>query len=220
MPTCSICGSESIKFSDKRGYSLYRCKACSFVFVHPIPDSTHVYGEDYFAGAVAGHGYVNYEGDKEPMVPTFEKYVRSIQALAPAHGRLLDVGAATGFFLEIARRFGFEVYGVEISAFAAEKASEKGIPMITGTLADVPPTPKFNVLTMLDVIEHVSDPKSELSRAHSLLEKDGVLIINTPDIGSMYARLMGKNWHLIVPPEHLFYFNRANMRLDSRENWF
>lgn len=218
-PPCVLCRAHTTIFGKKNGYTLYVCSVCALVFVDPIPQAIDVYGEDYFAGASAGFGYVDYDKDKEPMVPTFEKYLARIAALAQGN-TLLDVGAATGFFLHLAREHGFDVYGVEISPFAAARAREKGIRMITGTLADLPESPRFNVITMLDVIEHVKEPREELLRVCSLLEKDGVVIINTPDIGSVYARLMGRRWHLIVPPEHLYYFNRKNIQTLLQECGF
>ncbi len=206
-----MCGAPSDIFGHKNGYTLYTCRGCALTFVHPVPDAAAVYTEGYFSGASAHSGYSNYDADKEAMVPTFEKYLKRIAPLAPGK-RILDVGAATGFFLQIAKRFGFDVYGVEISPYASGQAAKKGIPMITGTLHNVPDAPPFDVITILDVIEHVSDPYAECLRAYTLLIKGGVLVINTPDMGSLYARLMGKKWHLIIPPEHLFYFNRKNMR--------
>lgn len=210
-PRCIICDSVADIFSEKSGYTLYTCRTCALTFVYSVPHAASVYGEDYFSGASGGFGYVDYDADKEPMVQTFEEYLRRI-ALVTKGKRILDVGTATGFFLQIAKRFGFNVHGVELSPYAAQRAIEKGIPMTIGTLSKVPTSLKFDVITMLDVIEHVYNPALELVYANALLEKDGVLVINTPDIGSLFARLMGARWHLIVPPEHLFYFNRSNMR--------
>lgn len=181
------------------------------MFVHPLPQSTtDIYQKDYFEGAHEGFGYVDYDADKEPMVPTFERYLHAIREKLGGAGALLDVGAATGFFVSLALRAGFSARGVELSAHAAERARQKGIDVQTGTLADVSGT--FDCITMLDVIEHVPDPRAELTRAARLLRAGGVLVINTPDVGSLVARVLGKRWHLIVPPEHLHYFNRSTMR--------
>lgn len=218
-PDCILCGAASDIFGHKNGYTLYTCRSCNLTFVYPVPNASEVYGEGYFTGASLHSGYANYDADKEAMVPTFEKYLKRIEPLVPGK-RLLDVGAATGFFLQIAQRFGFDVYGVEISSYASGQAIKKGIPMVTGTLGDVPATPLFDVITIFDVIEHVGDPYAECLQANTLLKKGGVLVINTPDIGSFYARLMGKKWHLIIPPEHLFYFNRKNMRLMLEKTGF
>lgn len=213
LPRCALCASERVRvFGHKNGYTLFSCGACGLRFVYPVPDSAALYAEGYFKGATEGFGYVDYDKDKQPMTPTFEEYLRRIRQFMPEGGRLLDVGAATGFFLPIAHQAGFEASGVEISPYAALRAREKGLDVITGSLGDVPSGKAFDVLTMFDVIEHVADPAAEIERAHGLVRPGGMLVVNTPDAGSAWARLLGKRWHLIVPPEHLYYFNRAAMR--------
>ena len=149
--------------------------------------------------------------DKEPMVPAFLKYLDLISsALASKKGKLLDVGAATGFFVRLAENAGFSGMGIEISDHAASQGRSKGLKIQTGTLSSVAGT--FDCITMLDLIEHVPNPRAEITKAAELLREGGVLVINTPDAGSMFARVMGKRWHLICPPEHLYYFNRRNMK--------
>jgi SAM-dependent methyltransferase len=218
-PLCILCGLGSHRIGRKNKHTLYTCISCGLTFVHPTPDVESVYGEDYFAGAKGGFGYVHYDADKEPMVPTFEAYLSRIKLLTDGR-KILDVGAATGFFLQLAKRSGFDPYGIEISPYAADVATNKGIPMTVGTLVDVPELKRFDVITMLDVIEHVSNPIETIRAAHHVLIEGGLLIINTPDKGSLYARSLGMRWHLIVPPEHLFYFNRTNMRLMLEKNGF
>ena len=211
---CPLCGSgQTAFFLHKNKCDVYSCNLCQSRFVYPVPDSSSVYSEDYFSGASNGFGYTNYDADKQAMVPVFEGYMKHIIALRPGRGALFDIGAATGFFLAIAARFGFSVSGVEISAYAADAARKKGIDVTTGTLVDLPKeSGPYDVVTMLDVIEHLSDPCAELARVHAFLKPGGILIINTPDAGSLYARLLGSHWHLFVPPEHLVYFNRHSMR--------
>lgn len=209
---CLLCGSFATFWMAKNNCELYTCRSCNLRFVYPIPDALPVYTEQYFAGAGAGFGYVDYDSDKEPMRPVFEKYLDMVSQYTKGT-KIFDVGAATGFFLNIARERGYEVAGVEISSFAAECARSKGLAVITGTLADISQEQYgvYDIVTMLDVIEHVENPRAELQRAHLLLRKGGILVINTPDAGSLYARILGRRWHLIVPPEHLYYFNRHNI---------
>ena len=104
--------------------------------------------------------------------------------------------------------------GVEISVFAAEKARAKGLNVVTGKLENLSvPDKYFNVITFWDVIEHLSDLKSQLLLAHKMLKAGGLIAINTPDSGSFAAKLLGKHWHLLVPPEHLVIFNQKNLSL-------
>lgn len=213
LPQCPLCTSPRTElFVIKDGYPLYRCRSCGVRFVHPVPDTRAVYEEPYFRGATRGFGYVDYDTDKQPMLRTFEKYLRHIRRYVPDRGRLLDVGTATGVFLSLAAANGFEATGVEISPYAAARAQAKGLAVTVGTLADVAPGKPFDVISLFDVIEHVPNPSHEITHAHALLRPGGVIAITTPDIGSWYATLLGKRWHLIVPPEHLYFFNRASLR--------
>lgn len=212
---CIVCGSISFDFfANKNNFNLYKCKDCSLIFVWPMPENlSSLYLQDYFSGAKHGFGYVNYEEDKVPMVSTFNHFLDIIEKFSNKKGKLLDVGAASGFFLELAQKKGWDVSGVEISEFAASKARERGLNVATGTIEDlkVDHGEHFSVITMWDVIEHISNPILAISKASELLEDRGIIAINTPDSGSLFAQVLGKKWHLVVPPEHLFLFDKKNM---------
>jgi len=100
--TCFICNNAKFCFfAKKQSYNLYRCQQCGLIFVYPLPENlAEIYAKDYFSGATHGFGYVDYEKDKKAMSATFEMYLDEIEKLMPARNRLLDVGAATGAFLE------------------------------------------------------------------------------------------------------------------------
>ncbi len=221
MNSCTICGSQDfVPFSTKNGHSIIRCTACDLIFVYPILAAPReIYDRNYFDGAANGFGYTNYDEDKEPMRPVFSKYIEIIdEELAGEKGRLLDVGAATGFFVAMAQEAGYEAEGVDISEHAAGVGRAKGRKVHAGTIEDIHGV--YDCITMLDLIEHVPDPRSVIKKAAALLRSGGVLVINAPDAGSLLARMLGKRWHLISPPEHLHYFNRNNMRRLLEEEGF
>lgn len=207
--SCPICGQDSISFcARKNGCDLFRCAMCGLIFIHPLPaDTSHLYNDDYFAGAVRGFGYVDYDKDKAAMEKQFLQYLADIEMLVGQPGRMLDVGAATGYFLELAKNRGWRPLGVEISAYAAGLAVGKGLDVRTGSLAVLANfNDRFEAVTMWDVLEHLPDPKTDLSIVHTLSAPGGLLVINTPNAASFLARCLGRRWHLLVPPEHLFYF--------------
>ncbi len=209
---CPICKTASPLAGVKNGFTLYRCGQCGFLFVYPLPEDTLViYTGDYFQGASGGHGYLDYDRDKEPMRPAFEEYLKRLEQALGRKGRILDVGAATGFFLDIARQKGWDTAGVEPADFAAALGRKKGLDVRTGTLQDVEfPENSFDVVALWDVLEHLSDPRKAVSDVRRLLKPGGLFAFNTPDVDSLWAKSMGMNWHLIVPPEHIHLFGRRS----------
>lgn len=204
---CPACGSVTRPWITAKGFPIRACDGCGMKFVFPVPtDVSGVYSADYFFGAKDGFGYVNYDQDKQAMVPVLKKYLKLIEKRRPARGLLLDVGTATGVFVDLAARAGWEAEGIELSAAAVEAAQAKGLPVRVAKLEAVEGEARYDAITMLDVLEHLPDPAQALRIAYRLLRTGGVVAVNVPDAGSLYARLMGRAWHAIVPPEHLSYF--------------
>jgi 2-polyprenyl-3-methyl-5-hydroxy-6-metoxy-1,4-benzoquinol methylase len=215
-PTCTICGKDTVFAFEKNAYKLYRCNACKHLFVFPTPSASEieaVYKESYFhkSEGEGGLGYADYDTDKAGLASTFDKYLVELEKHAPGK-RILDVGCATGFFLDRGRKAGWKTYGVEISRFGAEESNRRGHETVCGMLEDVPGESRFDVITMWDVFEHMTDPESALKRAHALLAPGGLVAINTIDSSSVPAKILGKNWHLVVPPEHLQYYSRTSLK--------
>jgi 2-polyprenyl-3-methyl-5-hydroxy-6-metoxy-1,4-benzoquinol methylase len=110
-------------------------------------------------------------------------------------------------FCREAARF-YEVAGIEIAQAAAHACRERGLRVLTG-IADernVAQLGMMDVIVMLDVIEHLPDPRATLALCHCYLNSDGIIVITTGDFGSLYARLAGARWRLMTPPQHLWYF--------------
>lgn len=219
---CFLCGKIHVSFYvNKKGFNLFRCSDCGLIFLHPVPESIGVYDDSYFSGAEKGFGYVDYDADKEPMIPTFNKYLDILRDMGVKEGKLLDIGAATGFFMNIAKARGFNVTGVEFSNFAAEKGRKLGLNLITGDLISQKFSDEsFDIITMFDVIEHVPNPKEVISEVNRILKKGGVVVINTPDVESLWAKVLGKHWQLIMPPEHINYFSPKNLGNYLSQNGF
>ncbi|MEK7515164.1 MAG: methyltransferase domain-containing protein [Patescibacteria group bacterium] len=214
--TCPVCDKRDGKLMGRRnGYSVYRSRQCQSVFISPLPrDTSRIYGEDYFYGAQGGFGYANYERDKRSQESAFIEYIHTIQKYVSHDVTLLDVGAANGYFVSLASRHGLRARGVEISESASAEGRSKGLDIRQGTIETMDDSSEnYDVVTMWDVLEHVPSAHDALAAAHRLLKPGGVIAINTPDGGSLWARIWGAYWHLIVPPEHLVLFSRAGLRI-------
>lgn len=211
--TCPVCRADSRHRYRKEGYRVARCSACNTLFIEEPPlDTAYLYDQSYFFGGDIG-GYGSYDEEKEAMRGTFETCLDRIATYVPT-GTLFDVGAATGYFLALAQKRGYRVSGIDISAAAAAEAQKKGIRVEVGKIEDTTQDmASVDVLTMFDVLEHVAHPDAFLKHATKLLKPGGIVMGCTPDSMSFTARLLGKRWHLLFPPEHLVLLNDKSLRI-------
>ena len=217
---CNLCGATDVSTILDVGARgrVVRCRCCGLGYVSPRPASTlHLYeDEGYFGGdppGGGGHGYDSYESDLRALEPYFERLAREIAGIRPG-GALLEIGCAAGSFLARAREQGFAVSGVEPSPSARRLAEATlGVTVLAPTVeqAEVPPQ-SFDVVVLLQTIEHLADPKATLSRIRQLLRPGGLLLLTTPNRSSWLSRLTGRRWFEYKPPEHLYYFTGATMR--------
>jgi 2-polyprenyl-3-methyl-5-hydroxy-6-metoxy-1,4-benzoquinol methylase len=230
--TCNLCGADDavVRFASTLrperspdhqnvylctcdGYGVHppivQCRRCGLVYANPRQDPSVII-ETY--EAVKDPLYIE---EREGRVLTFERHLRPLERLTgPPNGRrLLDVGAYTGVFVEIAARRGWEAWGVEPSRWAVGEARKRGLQVVQGTAetADLP-REYFDVVTLWDVVEHLTDPLGELRCIRRLLKPGGLLVVHTIDIGSLFARLMGRRWPWLMEM-HLYYFDRRTLRM-------
>ena len=173
-------------------------------------DPAAYYTGDYFSG---GHpdGYGDYVGAEPVLRREFARTVEFIRAQRDG-GRLLELGCAYGFFLQEAKPY-FDVTGIELAEAAAAHARRTGLDVRTG-LADEPTLAglgAFDVVVLLDVIEHLPDPRATLDLCARHLNPGGIIVLTTGDFASLYARLAGPRWRLMTPPQHLWFFTPASM---------
>lgn len=191
-----------------RHYAIVKCNQCGLIYANPRKDSKEVLGK-----------YVEVEDplyfeERQGRVMTFEKHLRPLHTLTgPPCGRaLLDIGAHIGVFVEVANKAGWRAIGIEPSRWSVEIARQSGIELIQGTLASSNlPDNHFDVVTLWDVIEHLSDPRAELEHVFRLLKPGGWVVIHTMDIESLFARLMGSRWPWLMEM-HLYYFSVRTAR--------
>jgi len=127
--------------------------------------------------------------------------------------RLLDVGCGAGFFLKAAEEIGWEVEGVEISPVASNYAQNiVKVKVLDGKLEDLRlPAERFDLVVLIEAIEHLMSPLETLKEINRILKKDGILIISTPDHKSLSRFFLGKNWAVLSPEEHFSVFTQKTL---------
>lgn len=220
---CVLCGSRDRRMlAAWHGWEVARCSVCGLVYLpeRPSEDSLEeLYGREYYddAGSAGYSGYVEtFERFRDVFRRLFDRRLRDLEPFAGGR-RVLDVGCAHGFLLDHLRRGGWQVAGLEASPLAAGYARERlGLDVRTGPLSGAGfEQGSFDVVLMLDVLEHLHRPVQVLGEAARLLSPDGVLVVQCPwelthweEVGE--ALLRGRRTGGIEPdslPAHLYFFS-------------
>lgn len=213
MPTfqCPLCGNSSASSSLFKLHRLIlRCNVCQLVYA--APDETinsSSYDECYYHGRV----YADYLSDRNAIHRNASRIL--IQLEKRVKGRsLLDVGCATGFFLEAARTRGWLVHGLEVSEYAANYARQQlSLAVNTASIMSPPDDlPKFDVVSLWDTIEHLERPDVALTNIHQkLIKPGGLLALSTGDYGCLLRRLTQDKWRLFGDTTHNFFFDEQTL---------
>lgn len=213
---CNFCGHqqgahfltlEDLRLNLPGAWNLWRCENCGLLYLDPQPGwdelSAH-YPKNY-------HAYLRKGSKLAGILRQFglQKRVKSVLRGATAQrGVLLDVGCATGEFLEQFHGMsGWDVVGIEVVPEAAASARAKGLKIIEEGLADAGLEREgFDAVTLWDVLEHMADPAGALQTCFHLLKPGGVLVIKAPDPAGKEAKLFNESWVGFEAPQHLFGF--------------
>ncbi len=230
--TCIVCdGTDADLMFKDEPYSVLRCKGCTFVWVTPrIPDDQlhEVYADSYWeSDDPKAKGYANYASDEPLYLKTFRRRSRLVERFVDGPCRILDVGCAAGFFLRVMQERGHDVRGVEVSTAIGQRARKSlgDERVFLGYLEDAMSAPgfepgSFDLVTLWDVVEHVPDPKEFLRQVRSMLKPTGTLLLETQDIDSRFAKMLGSKWQHFKHEEHIYHFNRSTIERVLRDTGF
>lgn len=212
--TCPLCGVQSLKRMFPADHPwLVRCTGCGLGFANPQPTDAEL-AEIYSAEYYSQFGYEPGAADAalaRIKRATYARFLRQAERLLPqghadsAPRRLLDVGCGLGYSLLAGADRGWEVNGLEPHGMAG-----KGLPpeladrIVRGTLDDYRPADPFDLVSLIDTIEHVRDPVTTIRQAGSLLRPGGLLLLATNSMASSGAR---KPKWVHFHRAHLWYFS-------------
>jgi 2-polyprenyl-3-methyl-5-hydroxy-6-metoxy-1,4-benzoquinol methylase len=130
-----------------------------------------------------------------------------------AKGKLLDLGCGAGLSLEVAHNSGWLAEGIDVDSAALANVRSKGLRARTGALPELGlPSASYEVVAMNHVIEHLYDPLKILIECARILQPGGLLLINTPNTGSLGHRWFKQAWVALDPPRHLHLFSARSLR--------
>lgn len=188
-------------------WTFFSCSNCSFVFSNP-----YIPGE-YITEFYAQLEDREYSEEAEGRAKNFKTLLKRLKCLTPGN-TLLDIGAASGIFLDLALQEGYDIEGIEPSEYLVKEAEKRyGIHLFKGTMENYiqsKPGKTFSIITLLDIIEHLVEPDDFMKKLDHLIEDNGFLVIVTPDINSLAARITGSRWwHFRIA--HINFFNRESL---------
>jgi len=197
-------------------FRLLTCLSCGHIYQNPRPTVEAIdafYPQQYmrFEKAIDDEAHWWRRIDRRRGV---HRRCKAIHRAVGRAGRILDVGCATGLFLDGMRTFGWQVHGVEISQAAAGYARARfGIPVFQGRLEESNfESSSFDVVTFWDVLEHVHEPKRVLAEVARILRPNGLLVVGIPNPDSLEARLLGQYWLGWDLPRHLNLFRPLTLK--------
>lgn len=139
-----------------------------------------------------------------------DQYARYVDSLAPTAKSILDFGSGTGHMVLALRKLGRRVQGLEYSS-AARAFALKEFGLSLAKDLDALEGTKFDLVTMIEVIEHLIDPRSVLAALKNLLEPTGKILISTPNSASLKARLRASRWSEAEKTFHLHLFKPSTL---------
>lgn len=206
--SCLLCDSQDHSVLKKQSkYTFLRCRNCGLSFLYPQPRTEDLYTEKYYASWGLDVSRETPASLRFMKMNTFNMRLDEIEKFVRP-GRILDVGCATGFAMEVAKERGWEPYGVELSEYSSSIARKKfGSAVVTGDLFDAGYEDNyFDAVLLSDLLEHVQNPIDTLIEVRRTLSAGGIVSIITPNIDSFSSKIMGRSW-MHFKLEHLYYFS-------------
>ena len=213
---CTLCRDSRLNILfEKSSFRYVKCENCSLVFSSPrltIDEINRIYK-------------IGFEGklDKKKKESDQSKYYKIIKSFSKyrSNNRILDIGCFYGTFLKAASDFDWEIYGTEISKDIiphAQKNTKGDIRL--GELENINFEENyFDVVVMMDVIEHLQDPLKTLQEINRILRPGGLLYFDTPNFNSLERKVIGKDLHTIFPWHFYFFTSKTISQLLQKTNY-
>lgn len=201
MNTCISCGNTLSFFGLNSGIKIYRCSKCGLgVTEDKFKENYNAYHRDDV-----------YQKEEKQFSNIFLKRVWLISKFKKP-GKVLEIGSSNGLLLSLLKERGWEVVGIEPSMTSAKYANERGIKTYKQTFEKTNfASNSFDLIVLNHVLEHLVNPTEDLNKTYELLKKDGVMLIDVPNFGSLIARVAGSNWKYLLPKEHLWHFTKCSL---------
>ena len=208
---CPVCDSARFK-------KLRNCKDTDNPFWRKCAKCKTVYALETPSAEILSRYYESYYNANSPEVPTFVKNtLRSLFSRLDKYrsklNRILDIGFGAGIFLDVASENKWSCYGTEFSQSSVEMALEKGWVAHLGELNETDLFGPFDLISAIEVLEHVSSPEVIVRQASVRLRDGGAFYGTTPNGASLNLKLLGESWSVLSYPEHQVLLNSKSLKI-------
>jgi len=224
LKNCPVCGSQKFDpfisgkdfFLTGESFSILKCHDCGFRFTNPRPKAEDL-GSYYESSE-----YISHSDSRKGLFASVYQMVRkytlsrklSLISKFQPKGKILDIGCATGQFLNYMVENGWNVTGIEPDEKTRSRAvSEYGLEVFPEEQLNILDKSSFDVITMWHVLEHVSDLNKRMEQLRNLLKPQGTLIIAVPNCDAYDAKKYGEFWAGYDLPRHLYHFTKSDIKL-------
>lgn len=214
---CNLCGQDNAKLLYRPRLSpgpVVCCHNCGLVYVNPIENPERLAGGDHnkIASFVERQYKQVYLTETRVKRKLYMEILDRIESVTSRIGTLLDLGSYLGLFMQAAESRGWRCKGIEPERDAWQfSVQELGLDVCLGTLSTCTFEPQsFDAIVLLQVLEHVLDPRQTLRQIRRLLRPNGVLLVEVPNIDCPSFKILGK-WHRHFAAHHFTFFTAKTL---------
>ena len=207
---CPVCKAKNFKrlrnCKNKENPFWRNCSECKTVYARSVPSSEEL-----------ADLYIDYYNSESPEVPAFvvgrlRNIFSKLNIYRSEINGILDIGFGAGTFLDVASQEGWKCHGTEYSPDSIKEALSKGWTVHMGDLSTDDLAGPFDLVSAIEVLEHVSAPDSVIENASKRLRIGGAFYGTTPNGQSLNLRVLGENWSVLSYPEHQVILNPKSLR--------
>lgn len=190
-----------------------KCKKCGLVYANPQPsEKSYNLLSEQLSKIETTNGYSDLDQQFEWNVSVANNRLRNIELYynkKDESRKILDIGAGYGTFVGVAEDRGWSATGLEFAKHNCSYAKDKyDVDLLEKNFYDFESDEKFDAITLFEVIEHLRAPLNDLKQINRILNNEGILVLATPNLTSLYCRKYKENnrfWYMGV---HLSFFSR------------
>ncbi len=216
---CFICDNQNASSEYKiiDGYQLWKCKSCKTIYLDPaLENIDQQFIEDTNSKIEYWSTPRFFNSHMRVFKYYFKRRLKSITIFSKSIKNALDVGCGHGYWPQFLEDNGIETKGIDISLEAVSSCIDRGLDVEHAEFMQYCPGKKFDLLSACDVLEHVTDPNSFILKCKSLLNDEGLLYLQVPDV---FDFRFPRN-HNPLLPHHRWHFKIKSIRVLLEKNGF